>query len=60
LIGYEDYSNKGKYLNCKKGLLKKIPHIKQMREVFIVEKEDAEKFVSLLKQYKVEHVKEKQ
>lgn len=55
LNGYKDYSNKGKYLYHRKGLLTKIPHIKLMRGVFIVKKEDAEKFVSLLKRYKIEY-----
>lgn len=55
LNGYKDHSNKGKYLYYRKGLLKKIPYIKLMRGVFIVKKEDAERFVSLLKRYKVEH-----
>ena len=54
LNGYKDYSNKGKYLYHRKGLLKKIPHIKLLRGVFIVRKEDTEKFVSLIKRYKVE------
>ncbi|MGD2248016.1 MAG: hypothetical protein PVF58_06390 [Candidatus Methanofastidiosia archaeon] len=59
LYGYKDYSNKGKYLYYRKGLLKKIPHIKLMRGVFIVKKEDAEKFISLLKRYKIVfHIRE--
>jgi hypothetical protein len=59
LHGYKDYSNKGKYLYHRKGLLEKIPHIRVMRGVFIVKKEDAEKFVSLLKRYKiVYHIRE--
>ena len=35
--------------------LTKIPHIKLMRGVFIVKKENAEKFVSLLKRYRIEY-----
>jgi hypothetical protein len=53
LHGYKDYSNKGKYLYHRKGLLSKIPYIKLMRGVFIVRKEDAEKFISLLSRYKI-------
>lgn len=55
LNGYKDYSNKGKYLYHRKGLLIKIPHIKLMRGVFIVKKEDAEKFITLLNRYKAEY-----
>jgi len=55
LNGYKDYSNKGKYLYHRRGLLTKIPHTKLMRGVFIVKKEDAEKFVSLLKRYRIEY-----
>ena len=53
LHGYKDYSNKGKYIYHRKGLLSKIPSIKLMRGVFIVRKEDTEKFVSLLSRYKI-------
>lgn len=55
LNGYKDYSNKGKYLYERKGLLEEIPHIKLMRGVFIVNKEDAQKFISLLNRYKIEY-----
>jgi hypothetical protein len=59
LHGYKDYSNKGKYFYEREGLLKKIPYIQLMRGVFIVKKEDAEKFISLLKRYKIlYHVRE--
>ena len=59
LHGYKDYSNKGKYFYERKGLLKKIQHIKLIRGVFIVKREDAEKFISLLERYKiVYHVRE--
>lgn len=53
LHGYKDYSNKGKYFYERKGLLKKIQHIKLIRGVFIVKREDAEKFISLLERYKI-------
>lgn len=59
LHGYKDYSNKGKYFYERKGLLKKIQHIKLIRGVFIVKREDAEKFISLLERYKIiYHVRE--
>lgn len=59
LHGYKDYSNKGRYFYEKEGLLKKIPYIQLMRGVFIIKKEDAEKFISLLKRYKIiYHVRE--
>ena len=59
LHGYKDYSNKGKYFYERKGLLKKIQHIKLIRGVFIVKREDAEKFISLLERYKITyHVRE--
>lgn len=59
LHGYKDYSNKGKYFYERKGLLKKIPCKQLMRGVFIVKKEDAEKFISLLERYKIiYHVRE--
>lgn len=59
LHGYKDYSNKGKYFYERAGLLKKIHYIQLIRGVFIVKKEDAEKFISLLKRYKITyHVRE--
>jgi hypothetical protein len=59
LHGYKDYSNKGKYYYERKGLLKKIPHIQLMRGAFIVKREDAEKFISLLERYNtIYHVRE--
>jgi hypothetical protein len=59
LHGYKDYSNKGKYFYEREGLLKKIPHIQLIRGVFIVKKEDAEKFISLLERYKIlYHIRE--
>ncbi len=53
LHGYKDYSNKGKYFYKREGLLGKIPYIQLIRGVFIVRKEDAEEFISLLERYKI-------
>lgn len=53
LHGYKDYSNKGKYFYEREGLLNKIPYIQLIRGVFIVRKEDAGKFISLLERYKI-------
>ncbi len=59
LHGYKDYSNKGKYFYKREGLLNKIVYIQLMRGVFIIKKEDAEKFISLLERYKISyHVRE--
>lgn len=53
LHGYKDYSNKSTYFYQREGLLKRIPSIQLIRGVFIVKKEDAEKFISLLERYKI-------
>jgi len=51
LNGYKDYSNKGKYIYARKGLLSQIRYWNPMKGVFILEEEDAEKFESMLEKY---------
>ena len=51
LNGYKDYSNKGKYLYDRKGLLSKIPNWNPIKGVFILKEQDEVKFVDLLKKY---------
>lgn len=52
LLGYTDYSNKGRYRYFRDGLLTKIPSIRLVRSVFIVRNEDSEKVVDLLEEFK--------
>ena len=49
LWGYTDFSNSGRYKYSRKGLLSEIPHIKLIRSVFIVRKEDCYQVVEFLK-----------
>jgi mevalonate kinase len=51
LLGYTDYSNKGRYRYFRDGLLTKIPSIRIIRSVFIVRKEDSEKVIDLLEKF---------
>ena len=50
-LGYTDFSNKGKYRYARKGLLSEIPHIKIIRSIIIVRKEDCKQVVEFLKTY---------
>lgn len=52
LLGYTDYSNKGRYRYFRDGLLTKIPCIRIIRSVFIIRNEDCEKVVDLLEKFK--------
>ncbi len=49
--GQETSSHGGKYHYRRRGLLDNIPHIKLIRGVVIVSKEDAEKVVQFLREY---------
>ena len=51
LLGYNDYSNKGRYRYFRDGLLTEIPSIHLIRSVFIVKNEDCEKVLMLLKEF---------
>jgi len=47
-LGYLDHSCGGRYRYVRKGLLSDIPHVKLVRSVFIVRKEDSKKVVDFL------------
>ena len=49
LYGYTDYSNHGQYKYKRKGLLNKYPNIKINRGVFIINANDRNKIIPLLK-----------
>lgn len=51
LNGYKDYSNHGKYVYHRDGLLDEISFKKIMNGVFIVKEEDVEAFKKLLDKY---------
>lgn len=51
LLGYNDFSNKGKYKYYRSGLLDEIPHNKLIRSVLVIKKEDHDKIVSFLDKY---------
>lgn len=53
--GYTDWSNKGRYRYERPGLLGIIPHVKLIRGVIIVKKENASRIVSFLKEYGAEY-----
>jgi len=52
LNGYKDFSNKGKYNYRRKGFLDEIPNIKPHNSVIIVRKEDKNKLLRILRDYK--------
>ena len=49
LYGWHDQSQYGKYQYERKGLLSDIPHVKLMRGVFIIRKQDKLKIIKFLK-----------
>ncbi len=51
LLGYNDYSNKGRYRYFREGLLTVIPSIRLIRSVFIVKNDDCGKALKLLKEF---------
>lgn len=51
LVGYMDFSNKGKYAYKRKGLMSEIKHIKPTKSAFIVEKGDESQIIKLLKSF---------
>ena len=52
--GYLDRSNLGKYTYRRPGFLDEIPHVRVIRGVVIVRKEDAEKVVDFLRGFDAE------
>ena len=48
-LGYLDHSCGGRYKYVRKGLMSDIPHVKLVRSVFIVRKEDCSKVLDFLK-----------
>jgi len=47
-LGYLDHSCGGRYKYARKGLMSEIPHVKLVRSVFIVRKEDSKKVADFL------------
>ncbi|NOQ55294.1 MAG: hypothetical protein GQ477_00650 [Nanohaloarchaea archaeon] len=52
--GYNDKSNKGKYIYKRDGFLNRYPHIKVQRGLIIIRIEDAEEIITLLEKYDAE------
>ena len=55
LLGYKDYSNRGKYSYSREGSLKKIPHYRPIRSVIIVKIKDENQIIGLLNKYKADY-----
>ena len=55
LLGYKDYSNRGKYNYERKGFLSNIPHYKPIKSVIIVKILDESKIITLLKKYRAKY-----
>ncbi len=55
LLGYTDFSNKGRYKYHRTGLLDSVPHIKLIRSIFIIKKENREKFITFLDKYNAKY-----
>jgi len=55
LLGYKDYSNRGKYNYERKGFLSNIPHYKPIKSVIIVKNQDESKIIMILKKYKANY-----
>jgi hypothetical protein len=49
--GYVDRSNNYRYTYRREGFIEKFPHIKPLRGVLIVRKEDSESIVTFLKEF---------
>jgi hypothetical protein len=49
--GYKDFSDHGKYVYQRKGILHEIEHNRPHKSVIIVKKADEEKIMSVLKKY---------
>ena len=54
--GYKDYSNKGKYIYEREGIISKIPHIKinPIRTALIINEDDAETILEALEEFGAE------
>jgi hypothetical protein len=48
LLGYLDHSCGGRYRYARAGLMSNIPHVKLVRSMFIIKKEDYKKVVDFL------------
>jgi len=55
LFGYNDHSNKGKYLYRREGLLKRIPHSRLLKGVLIVKSGCERKVLNILRKHKVKY-----
>lgn len=52
LFGYNDHSNKGKYVYKREGIIQKYPHFRLSRGGFIIKKGDEEIIIAILKKNK--------
>jgi len=52
-LGWRDKSQHSKYVYNRRGFIDDIPHVKVERAIFIFRKEDAEKVLSFLEEYKI-------
>jgi hypothetical protein len=55
LYGQDTRTHHGKYTYHKRGLLEEIPHIRLIRGVIIVRRQDAPRVEAFLKEYKAEY-----
>ena len=55
LYGQDTRTHHGKYTYHKRGLLEEVPHIRLIRGVIIVRRQDAPRVEALLKEYKAEY-----
>jgi len=55
LYGQNTQTHHGKYTYHKRGLLEEIPHIRLIRGVIIVRRQDAPRVEAFLKEYKAEY-----
>lgn len=55
LLGYKDYSNRGKYSYQRGGFLSEIPYYRPIRSVIVVRLQDENKIISFLTKYKAKY-----
>lgn len=55
LYGQDTRTHHGKYAYHKRGLLEELPHIRLIRGVIIVRRQDASRVEAFLKEYKAEY-----
>lgn len=54
IAGHNDKSNYGKYSYRKRGLLDDLPHIKPVRSVIVVSRNESISLINLIRRYKID------